>query len=1011
MSTEQTILTAFRTQVRKVPNRVALRFRDESVSYRALDQESNRIANYLIEKGVKKGDFVAFVIDMAPLLLETILGIAKTGAAYVPIDPNLPDERKEFIVRDSEAKLLLTTSDRATALKGNASTVLLDKEVAAIKKASDAAPRRKIQSDDLLYVIYTSGSTGVPKGVMVPHRGVVNIAKNTGYVDFEKPQTFLLQAQISFDISAYEIYASLLNGATLAIAEPMKPTVDSVIEAVRRYEVTTLQLSTGLFHMVVDARVEALTSLGTLFGCGDVMLPHLAEKAARELPNTRVINAYGPTENTIFSTLYEVPKGYTFSAGVPIGKAIKGIETYVLDHHDRRVENGQTGELVVGGVNVARGYWKRPDITEERFIPNPLTNRPEDILYKTGDLVRLAADGNFEYLGRIDQQVKIRGFRIELGDIESTILKNPAIKFCAVAAHEVTPGDKRLMAYVVMQEKGSLNLDAFRQFISEHLPEYMIPAHVMELDALPLNPNGKVDRKALPIVIERPELSVDYEAPASEREQRIAEAWSKVLGVERIGRQDNFFDLGGNSMLAARVTVRLQDILSTNLSASVVYEHPTIMQLARIGGQDQADELDLAAEVQLDAAIQPETPFVAKRYKQQHAFLTGGTGFLGAYLIQGLLQQKGMKKLYCLVRADDASEGLKRIKLNMEKYLLWDDTYESRLVAVPGHLDRPQLGLEPGEYETLSRTVDTIYHNGAKVNYVQSYQLHKAANVTGTQRILEFAAHRVTKPVHFLSTIVSFGPLGFLSHVKTLYEDDDLDRSEHVLYYDMGYAQSKWVAEKIMLLARDRGIPTTIMRPGFIMGESERGVSNTDDFVGRLFKGCIALGAYPDLPRQRKEHAPVDYMAGAVIQIAADAKNLNKNYHLVPPTKETVDFNDLFEAVKKQFGYEMKALPFSEWARALADANDPGNPLTTFLPLFFEKKYKNRTVWELYENMSAYDSTNTQKALEGSSVACTPLDAALLRKYFDYMIDIGFIPEAPNDLRGVADAAQQLEIA
>ncbi|HYG83913.1 MAG TPA: amino acid adenylation domain-containing protein [Verrucomicrobiae bacterium] len=996
MKRQDTLKTLFEAQAQKTPGQTAVVYKTTKLSYQELDESSNRLAHFLQAQGVKKGDFVAFVLDRSADLIVVILAIVKTGAVYVPIAPDLPTERIEFIAQDAKAKLLITTAAMAQRLpKLECEFLHLDTRGLEIKQAPATSLKVSVTAEDLCYIIYTSGSTGTPKGVMVPHRGVVRLAKHMGYVDFTELQTFLLQTPISFDVSAYEIWSALLNGATLAIANPEKPTPSSVIQAMQKYGVTVLSLTTGLFHLLVEEQLDDLRSLRYIIAGGDVMLPHLTEKAARALQNTTIINGYGPTENSVYTTAYAVKPNEKFKGGVPIGKAIKKTTTRIVDSQLKPVEKGQVGELVTGGLGVAKGYWQRPELTADRFVPDP--QQPNETLYRTGDLVRELPNGNIEFLGRIDQQVKIRGFRIELGEIENAILKYSPVKFCAVTVQEAVPGDKRIVAHIVLRTKNAaFDLTAFKQFLAQKMPEYMLPAHFVIVDSLPLNNSGKVDKKALPQTsFKRPDLGIAYEPPRSEKEKAIAALWRQLLLVDEIGMNDNFFDLGGNSMLAARATVQLQKLLETDLSAGALYEHPTIAQLCRLSNRPEsaAATLDLAAEVQLAENIQPEQPFRPETYHQRAVLLTGATGFLGAFLIRELLHSSPDIQLYCLVRSSNKQEALKRIKHNLEKYSLWKDSYASRLIPLAGSFDKPLLGLSRAAYNHLAKTVDTIYHNGAKVNYVQSYELHKAANVIGTQNIIAFACAAQTKPIHFLSTIVSFGPIGYLGHVQKIMEEDSLDRSEYVLYKDMGYAQSKWVAEKILLLARQRGVPSTILRPGFIMGESTTGINNPDDFVARLVKGCIQLGAYPYLPRQRKEFTPVDFVAKAIGTICKSPDNFNKSYHLVPPHQESVDLNDFFVAIKNTFGYRLEQRPFAEWVQQLAELSDSSNPLTPFLPMLTGKTYKDRTVWELYENMPIYDSTNTQHALRNAAIVCPQFDLHLLKTYFNYMIETGFIPE------------------
>lgn len=553
------------------------------------------------------------------------------------------------------------------------------------------------------------------------------------------------------------------------------------------------------------------------------------------------------------------------------------------------------------------------------------------------------------------------------------------------------------MSYLVPYNQTTFNLKKVTSYLKQKLPEYMIPSNYVLLDSLPLTNNGKVDREALSTIpFTRPNFGVSFKAPHTEMEQQLVHIWQELLQVDQVGVDDDFFEIGGNSLLAARATIRMKEILHTSLPSSALYKHSTIFKLASFI-KDQSIEIDLttvnlANEIQLEERISPPVEFNPSFYKQKAIFLTGATGFLGAFLIKEFLEHDEEANIYCLVRASSVTEGLRRIKTNMEKYHIWSDAYESKIMPIAGHLDRPMFGLTREQFDQLAKTIDVIYHNGAKVNYVQAYDLHKSANVTGTQTILELACTSTLKPVHYLSTISVFGPIGYFTGIKELKEDSDLKISEPYMDKDMGYAQSKWVAESVMWEAHKRGIPMTVFRPGFIMGDQRTGVNNTEDYVARMIKGCIQLGTYPHLPRQRKELIPVDFVAKAIREICLDPTNFGKAYHLTPPT-DSIDLADFFTEMNTTLGYTLKQVPYKEWVQQLIDdtKNSSDNALTPFLTLLSEELYKGKTAFELYENMPSYNSNNVEKALSESRLSFPVMDKKLLLTYHHYMKKIGFI--------------------
>ena len=484
---------------------------------------------------------------------------------------------------------MLTQEKLLTKIPENqARLVCLDTDWQTISQSDRDNPISEAKASNLAYICYTSGSTGKPKGVSVPHRGVVRLVKETNYINFSSKEVFLQLASISFDASTFEIWGSLLNGAKLVLMPAHAPSLEELGQVIQRHQVSTLWLTAGLFHLLVDKRIQDLKPVRQLLAGGDVLSVSHVQKVLRELPNCRLVNGYGPTENTTFTCCYTITEAPQNGNSIPIGKAIANTQTYILDTYLQPVPTGVSGELYVGGDGLATGYLNRPELTAEKFIPNPFSDNPQARLYKTGDLARYLLGGNIEFLGRKDYQVKIRGFRIELGEIESVLARHPSIQEAFVIAREDIPGDKRLVAYVVSQAKQP-HIGDLRSFLQERLPNYMMPSAFVFLDTLPLTPNGKVDRRVLPAPdADNTQLDTDFVPPSNPTEEKLATIWAEILGVERVGIHDNFFELGGHSLLALRLFAKIEQVFGRNFSLATLFEAPTVKDLANVIDQKQS---------------------------------------------------------------------------------------------------------------------------------------------------------------------------------------------------------------------------------------------------------------------------------------------------------------------------------------------------------------------------------------------------------------------------------------
>lgn len=562
----------FEAQAKKKPDAIAAVFESERLTYRELDRRSNQLANYLQTLGVKPGVMVGVFVERSLDMIVALLGVMKAGGAYVPMDPTYPAERISFVLADASVPVLLTQESLYRTVNiGGAHHVFLDTEWRTIAQHGSDAPPVAVSSEDLAYVIYTSGSTGKPKGVEIPHRAVVNLllsmSKKPGLTASD---TLLAVTTLSFDIAGLELFLPLAMGAKLVIASREAAADGNLLLArLSSSGATVMQATPITWKLLLEAGWEGKPPLKVLCG-GEAFPRDLANELVRRAQS--VWNMYGPTETTIWSSTLEVKAG---EGPVPIGPPIDNTQFYVLDADNQLVPVGVAGELHIGGDGLARGYFHRDELTVEKFIPDPFQSKPAARLYKTGDLVRCQPDGSIEFLGRLDHQVKLRGFRIELGEIESALARYPGVREAVVIVREDIPGDKRLVAYVTSDQQ-ALTIAPVREALTGKLPNYMLPSAVVRMDAMPLTPNGKIDRKALPAPdTGRTARQREFVAPRTDQERTLSAIWAEVLHLERVGIEDNLFELGADSLHIFQIVARAGKV-GMRIPPALILKHRTI---------------------------------------------------------------------------------------------------------------------------------------------------------------------------------------------------------------------------------------------------------------------------------------------------------------------------------------------------------------------------------------------------------------------------------------------------
>ncbi|NEQ80727.1 MAG: amino acid adenylation domain-containing protein [Moorea sp. SIO2I5] len=627
-SQDKCIHQLFEQQTARTPSNIAVVYEDQQLTYTQLNTRANQLAHYLQTLGVGSETIVALCVERSLEMLIGMLGILKTGAAYLPLDPLLPNERLALMLEDAGASVILTQQHLTERVyQQTASVVCLDTNWQAI--AQGAAPEAiaqhsvdnplsEVTPENLVYVIYTSGSTGKPKGVAVEHRQLCNYV----YALLDKlqlPEGSSLATVSTFaaDLGNTAIFTSLCSGGCLHVISQERATnPEALVDYFERHPIDCLKIVPSHFNALLSAsQPEKILPRERLILGGEALSWNLVEKIQHYKPSCQIINHYGPTEATVGVLTYPI-KGESIrnsSETVPLGRPIANTQIYILDNHLQPVPMGVLGQLYIGGDSLARGYLNQPELTTERFIHNPFSDQLESRLYKTGDLARYLPDGNIEFMGRIDHQVKVRGFRIELGEIESVVRQYPALRETAVLAREDEPGRKRIVGYVVPNQQSEFSVAELRNFLKERLPEYMLPSAVVQLKSLPLTPNGKIDRQALPAPESvRPELEGKFVAPRTPIEETIAGIWTQVLGREQVGIYDDFFELGGDSILSIQIIARVNQA-GLQLTPKQLFDYPTVAGLAAVAGTAST----IQAEQGIVTGFLPLTPIQHWFFEQQ----------------------------------------------------------------------------------------------------------------------------------------------------------------------------------------------------------------------------------------------------------------------------------------------------------------------------------------------------------------------------------------------------------
>ncbi|QNT91971.1 non-ribosomal peptide synthetase [Streptomyces griseofuscus] len=996
----------FAEQAQQSPDSDALVWSGGRWTFGELHDRVVHAAGELRARGVKDGDVVAVLLDRSPQSVLTTLAVLEAGAVHLPLDPATPASRLDAMLGNAAATCLVT--DAGAPFRPSHPLVRVTTRELEEARGAGRAPYRTTgrTAADAAYLIYTSGSTGLPKGVLCHHRGVVRFVTAHHPAVPGHGDRLLATASPTFDVSWYEIFCTLLNGACLVLPEPdILLDTEALAQCLHHQGITTLWLAAGLFH-VHAAAPGMFSGLRCLMVGGDSVSPSAVRAVLAHGAPGALVNGYGPTENGIISTSYTVRHLSDQEELVPIGGPVPGTTVHVVRHDGSLAEHGEVGELWVGGDGVAIGYLNDPQRTAECFLPDRFGDDPCGRLYRTGDIVRRRDDGMLEFLGRRDRQVKVRGFRIELDEVEAVLCAHPDVREAAVDVLGEGPG-QHLGAAVV----GAPGIDAtvltarLCDHVRDRLPAHMVPSRVDCVANLPLTTSGKADHVRLLAGLTRPAAGCfEGGTPARRDARAVEQAWCQALGSDSLRPDDDFFARGGTSLTAIHVVAAIRrhfGLTSDSVSPLVreLLDHPTLgaftARVCRLALQETAQVShavpDLDAEARLQRVIPVPQPSPAAG-RPERVFITGGTGFLGVHLIDRLLRA-GVEHLHCLVRTSDEAHGAARLAARMRRYGLDRKVAEGRITVIPGDLSAVRFGLDSTAWERLARDSDVIVHCGARVNLAYPYSALAPDNVDGTRTVIELAASHRLKPLHHISTVgvlAGLGPGG----VRRVTERTPLGSPDRL---SGGYAETKWVAEKLVREAARQGLPVSIYRPSEVTGTSDRGVCNTDTLMCALFR-TIAQGCEAPDTALSLDFVPVDHTCDVITRAITHEQPDGRTYHITNSAPAPLSL--LVERLRAM-SYPVRTVTYRRWADGVVRATDadPQHPMAPYLPLLVEPASGTdpaATPPYFTRQLPRLGRDNTEHVSAHAGLACPPVDARLIDLYLERLKHSGYLPP-PGD--------------
>ena len=934
ISEDRSLHKLFETQASRDPDTAAIVSCGGQTSYAELDRETNALAAYLRKCHVTTDDPVGIFMETCREYIVAAIATLKAGGAFMPMATDTPDSMLRGILSESRPKVVLTKAQHLPRLGRIAQTHTLSLDSDRSWTLLDSDNRSACVADkDLAFLPYTSGTTGKPKGVMLSGGSVLS-----SYFARYELSSYGVGDRVACNIFfPWEFLRPLLKGGTVyVIPDDVVFVPRALARFISEHQITEILFTPSLLQGVLsssgpDRLREQLSSLRVVWLNGEVVPVSLLEQALDVLPaSARIYNTYSISETHDVCTVDLTDLSVDGMDSCPVGLPMDGVKLMVRPQGGSALISEGMGELMIGGRGLARGYLGRPDLDSRSFV-----SWNGERYYATGDLAELGPGGMVTIIGRTDSMVKIRGYTVYLAAIEETLRKHCDVADAAVLAEPVDETTRRLVAYVARGPRAAWKVDArsgtsreLRALLERYLPVYSVPAHYVELESLPINQQtGKLERKALPPlrkggpVLKKRTVLADR-ATAAERRDALRVLWAEALEVDGDSLEDdwNFFDLGGHSLTGLGLTLAMEQTYGIELSGAEIYEYPTIGELADFlehRGQNMTTKAMLAEDSTLDPRITPEgnartTPLSEAR----SVFITGTTGFLGAFLLDELLRNTGRDtRFYCLVRDrnDRRGESANRVLETLKFYGLAGQSSDDRIIPVPGDISLPRMGLDDDRFQELAETIDLIFHCAASVNYVYPYSVAKPHTVGGTLEVLNFACSAPSKPMQYISSNGVFPGGDDTPYLENSEIDHFIDRMEG------GYNQAKWVAERLVWSAVSRGLPVCLYRPGNIGHHSGTGTVNPNDFLSLILKACARVGSAPSAPDWFFEMTPVDFLASAITKISDDPKHFGRVYNSVQ--QQPVPANQVFARMESQ-GYVTGRVDLDEWKSRLESMAD-----------------------------------------------------------------------------------------
>ena len=917
--------------LRRTPESTALIEAGQRLTAAQLLSRTASLARTLRSHGVGAESIVGLYGDRSFARVLGVLAILRAGAGYCPLDPTQPGSRLQFLVEDTGMAVILTEPaglGEAEALAGQAVDVVCIDHDTAPAAASAIAPNASEDNtaDHLAYVIYTSGTTGNPKGVMTEHRALVNrLTWMQRQFQLTPDDVVLHKTAFAFDVSVWELLWPFMAAAALSLLAPGAERDPAALRRqILRDRVTVLHFVPSALRALLESSGPALPTVRLVVCSGEVLDGTLVEGYRRIFPNARLFNLYGPTEAAIDVSWFDCGAWSRPGHGtVPIGRPIDHVNLYVLDHDGGLVPPGMVGELMIGGVAVARGYRGRRRLTREKFAErSTFSGTRVERTYRTGDLVRWLPDGNLEFLGRNDFQLKIRGHRVEAGEVEARLAEHPGVREAVVKLlRGEEAGEEQLAAFLVRgAEEPNVAVSELRAFLAETLPAVMIPSRFLEIEEMPLTASGKRDHAALQARSKALSTDATYVAASNEREVRWLRVWQETLGRRGIGVNDDFFqDLGGDSLSAVRLVSALNRTLAADeLTVADLTEFSTIRRLGERVREPESHTwrrqtfVDLEGEV--ERVFRSQRPGNAAPYRANPAtiLLTGATGFVGAYVLHRLLAAT-RARVICLVRAASRRHARRRVRANLEHYGLYDATVASRIAVVTGDVSVRLLGVADEAYESIAGSCDHVFHFAAEIDHHATYEQLFATNVQSAAEVIDFATHRRLKKVAYASTedIFSYDS----GYDPEIVRDERFDLTTERHRHAAGYAASKWVADEIY---RRAAVPICRFRFGIITGDNRSGKMPEYQWLSRLLASCLQLRQRFHTPAHtrldtRSFITPVDFLARAVVGLTLANGNDDTVFHI--SSDQAISWDRVLDEIESQAGVEIVKTSVYDWLK------------------------------------------------------------------------------------------------